>query len=237
MKTNGIYTLQIPERAISIDMQYGFRKRLTLTVYPDQRVVARIPYGLPKKKVEAYLHKKSKWMIKHLDHFEQHPPESEKRYTEDEEFAYLGNKYKLKLITGATRIELTDEDLIVRVKDLDDKDMIARAIDRWYRKEAITILTPRYKDILERLSYLGLPETTLRFYKMRRRWGSCSLKGVITLNTELIKKDLALIDYVIVHEICHLKVHAHNKAFYSLLASVLPDWKKRRETLNINTVQ
>jgi len=232
MKANGIYTLQIPERAISIDMQYGFRKRLTLTVYPDQRIVARIPYGLPKKKVEAYLHKKSKWMIKHLDHFEQHPPESEKRYTEGEEFAYLGKKLKLKLITGATRIELADEDMIVQVKNPSDKDMIARAIDRWYRKKAIEILTPRYDEIFKRLHHLNLPETTLRFYKMKRRWGSCSTKNVITLNTELIKKDPALIDYVIVHEICHLKVPAHNKAFYTLLASITPNWKALRETLN-----
>jgi hypothetical protein len=231
MKASGIYTLQIPERAISVDMQYSFRKRLTLTVYPDQRIVARIPYGLPKKKVEAYLHKKSKWMIKHLDHFKQHPPESEKRYTEDEEFAYLGNKVKLKLITGATRIELTGEDMIVQVKNPSDKDMIARAIDRWYRKEAIRILTPRFHELFDRLQHLNLPETTLRFYKMKRRWGSCSIKHVITLNTELVKKDIYLIDYVIIHEICHLKIHAHNKAYYSLLESVMPDWKERKRSL------
>ncbi len=235
MKANGTYRLQLSNREIPIEMQYGFRKRLTLTVYPDRRVVARVPYGLPKRQVETYFQKKSKWLIKHLDHFEQHPPENEKHYSEGEEFAYLGKKLKLKLITGATRIELTDEDMIVRVKDPSDKDMIARAIDRWYRKKAIEILTPRYHEMLQSLNYLGLPETTLRFYKMKRRWGSCSAKGVITLNTELIKKDTALIDYVIVHEICHLKVPAHNKDFYSLVASILPDWKMLRQALNKNT--
>ncbi|RKY52561.1 MAG: hypothetical protein DRP93_07940 [Candidatus Neomarinimicrobiota bacterium] len=66
----------------------------------------------------------------------------------------------------------------------------------------------------------------------KRRWGSCSAKGVITLNTELIKKAPALIDYVIVHEICHLKVPAHNKKFYALVGSIMPDWKERRSALN-----
>lgn len=232
MKANGIYRLQLSNREIPIEMQYGFRKRLTLTVYPDRRVVARVPYGLPKRQVETYFQKKSKWLIKHLDHFEQHPPESEKTYIEGEEFTYLGNKVKLKLTTGATRVEITGENLIVRVKDPADKDMIARVIDRWYRKKAIEVLSPRYHEMLDRLKYLELPETSLRFYKMKQRWGSCSLKGVITLNTELIKKDISLIDYVIVHEICHLKVHAHNKAFYNLVESIMPDWKKRKSNLN-----
>lgn len=232
MKANGTYKLQYENRDINIELQYGFRKRLSLTVYPDRRVIARIPYGFPKRKVKAYLYKKSKWIIKHLDHFEQHPPESKKDYIEGKEFAFLGEKYKLKLIMGPARVALDGKELVVRVKDPNDKDMIARILDRWYRKEAIRILTPRFHELFDRLQYLNLPETTLRFYKMKRRWGSCSLKNVITLNTELIKKNINLIDYVIVHEICHLKVHAHNKAYYSLLESVLPDWKERREVLN-----
>ncbi|MDD3096054.1 MAG: DUF45 domain-containing protein, partial [Candidatus Marinimicrobia bacterium] len=169
MKANGTYRLQLSNREIPIELQYGFRKRLTLTIYPDRRVVARVPYGLPKRQVETYFQKKSKWLIKHLDHFEQHPPESEKRYSEGEEFTYLGNKVKLKLIIGATRVEITGENLIVRVKDPADKDMIARVIDRWYRKKAIEVLSPRYYEMLDRLKYLELPETSLRFYKMKRR--------------------------------------------------------------------
>lgn len=232
MKASGIYRLQLSNREIPIELQYGYRRRLTLTVYPDRRIVARIPYGSPKRKVEEYFHKKTRWMLKHLKHFEQHPPESEKTYSEGEEFDYLGNKVKLKLTTGATRIALRGEDLIVRVKDPADKDMIARVIDRWYRKKAIEVLSPRYHEMLDRLKYLELPETSLRFYKMKRRWGSCSAKGVVTLNTELIKKAPESIDYVILHELCHLKVPAHNKAFYDLLESVLPDWKTRRGKLN-----
>ncbi len=232
MKKTENYNLQHAEENIPIELQYGFRKRLTLTVYPDRRVLARIPYGLSKRKVESYFQKKAKWILKHLEYFEEHPPEPEKKYFNDEKHHYLGKEFKLKLTSGLTYLEIENDHLLISIKDPNDKEMVAKALNHWYRREAIKILTPRYHEILERLQYLKLPKTTLRFYKMRRRWGSCSLKHVITLNTELVKKDIYLIDYVIIHEICHLKVPAHNKAFYSLLESVMPDWKVWRAVLN-----
>ena len=232
MKNNGLYKLQIEDQDISIELQYGFRKRLTLTVYPDQRVVARIPYGLSKRKVETYFQKKSKWMIKHLEHFKNNPPEREKKYIDGEEHAYLGNNYKLNLVSGSTLVKIVNDTFVLRLRDPHDKKQAEAIMNRWYRKEAIRVMTPRFHEMVNNLQHLDLPKSTLRFYKMKRRWGSCSSKHVITLNTELIKKDINLIDYVIVHEICHLKVPAHNKAFYSLLGSIISDWKERRATLN-----
>lgn len=229
---NSIYLLQTPDRDISIDTQYSFRKRLTLTVYPDKRIVARIPYGFPNRKLEEYFNKKTRWLIKHLDHFEQHPPEPDKLFIDGETHKYLGKEHSLKLEEGSTKIFLLENSLILHVKDINDTDVKKKALDTWYRKEAIKVLTPLFEEWIQKLSYLKLPKTSLRFYKMRRRWGSCSSKHVITLNTELVKQNPDLIDYVIVHEICHLKVPAHNKEFYALVGSVMPDWKKRRNTLN-----
>ena len=229
---NSFYLLSVQDHDIPIEMQYGFRKRLTLTVYPDQRVVARIPYGLPKRKVEIYFEKKSNWLLKHLGHFEKYPPEREKEYINGETHHHLGKKYSLKLKSGPTNIALTENGIILCVRDMQNIEMKKNVVDSWYRKEAIRILTPLFNEWMNKLQYMKLPKASLRFYKMKRRWGSCSTKHVITLNTELIKKDLTLIDYVIVHEICHLKVPAHNKAFYSLVESVIPNWKERRSTLN-----
>jgi predicted metal-dependent hydrolase len=67
---------------------------------------------------------------------------------------------------------------------------------------------------------------------MRARWGSCNTKGLITLNQKLIHLDPKLIDYVIMHELCHLVEHNHSKRFYSLLAVMMPDWNDRRQRLN-----
>ena len=229
---NSVYLLQTPDREISIEMQYGFRKRLTLTVYPDQRIIARIPHGFPKRRIEEYFKKKTPWMLKHLQHFEQHPPESEKAYIEGETHTFLGKEVFLKLKQGSNKVNLSENVLILQVKDSDDVQMKKKVLDNWYRREAIRFLTPLFTQWMETLQYLKLPPASLRFYKMKRRWGSCSTKGMITLNTELIKKHPNLIDYVIVHEICHLKVPAHNKEFYALVESIIPDWKARRKVLN-----
>lgn len=226
------YLLETPDRHIPIELQYGFRKRLTLTVYPDRRVVARIPYGFPKRKILAYFNKKARWILKHLEHFEQHPPEREKLYVDGEIHHYLGRERTLKIEQGKTNVTLTESSLVLRVRDTHDADLKRKVLAVWFRKEAIRVLTPLFNEWMINLQYLRLPETTLRFYKMTRRWGSCSSKHVITLNTELIKKEKHLIDYVIVHEICHLKVPAHNKAFYELVGSIMPDWKERRTQLN-----
>jgi predicted metal-dependent hydrolase len=226
------FLLETPDRKIPIQLQYGFRKRLSLTVYPDRRVIARIPYGFSRKKTLDYFHKKAPWILKHLEHFEQHPPENEKLYIDGETHQYLGREFVLKLEQGPTKVTLSEETLMLRVRDINDNDMKKKAMNAWLRKEAIRVLTPLFDEWMKRLQYLVLPDASFRFYKMIRRWGSCSSKHVITLNTELIKKEKALIDYVIVHEICHLKIPAHNKKFYALVGSIMPDWKERRSALN-----
>jgi predicted metal-dependent hydrolase len=200
-------------------------------------VIARIPYGFPRKNTLGYFHKKTRWILKHLEHFEQHPPEIEKLYIDGETHQYLGREFVLKVEQGPTKVTLSEETLTLRVRDINDNDMKKKAMNAWQRKEAIRVLTPLFDEWMKRLKYLVLPHASLRFYKMIRRWGSCSSKQVITLNTELIKKEKALIDYVIVHEICHLKVPAHNKAFYALVASIMPDWKERRAALNNSTLK
>ena len=226
------YKLTVADRILDIELQYALKKRLTLTVYPDQRIVARIPYGMTKSTVESYFLGKSKWLLKHLNHFEKHPPELEKLYLNGERFSFLGKKYELTIHEGKNCVSLEGDKIILQIKDIDNFDLKKRIMQTWYRNEAIKHLSPMYETWIKKLTYLKLPKTTLRFYRMKRRWGSCSSKGVITLNTELVKKDYTLIDYVIVHEICHLKVPAHNKAFYELMGSVMADWKSRKTKLN-----
>lgn len=209
------------------------RKRLSLTVYPQGEVLLKAPLFMTEAQIRSFAERRVKWVDKHLRRFEENPPAPPKTYVNGEMHPYLGKDHRL-VLTGAVRpsVKIVNGEIHADLPDPRDIAAVEKGLRQWYRNEALRIITPRFWEWSQRLRGLKLPPHRLRFYRMKRRWGSCSSKGVITLNTELIKKAPELIDYVILHELCHLKVPAHNKAFYALLESVLPDWKQRRRALN-----
>ena len=106
------------------------------------------------------------------------------------------------------------------------------ALDGWFAEEARRIFAARLAVCFRRVARLGVPYPTLAIRPLATRWGSCSRAGAITLNLRLIQAPPQCIDYVILHELCHLKEHNHSKGFYALLDRVLPDWRERRHKLN-----
>jgi predicted metal-dependent hydrolase len=105
-------------------------------------------------------------------------------------------------------------------------------VNTWYRKRAHETLGRYLEKCYAIASRHGVAEPVLTIRTMPRRWGSCSLKGRITLNLNLVKAPVHCIEYVIMHELCHLKYHDHSKSFYSLLTRCQPDWRHRKEILN-----
>lgn len=108
-----------------------------------------------------------------------------------------------------------------------------RVVSRWYHHRAPTVFGHRLQVIRRhpRIAALGDPGA-LKVRRMRRRWGSCFIDGRINLNTELLGEPIPLIDYVIIHELCHLREHNHSPRFYRLMDEVLPDWRQRRHQLH-----
>ena len=115
--------------------------------------------------------------------------------------------------------------------------LIEAAVQSWYRRHAGAVFERRLKVCHERTKQYGIPYPDLRIRKMRTRWGSCGKNDTIILNPELIRLPAPCIDYVITHELCHLKIHKHNRDFYALLSRCMPDWMSRRERLNLLAVQ
>ena len=112
------------------------------------------------------------------------------------------------------------------------KDLLAD----WYKEHAYLVFARRLEICYETAKrlHVSFPEIQLR--RMTKRWGSCSKAGDILLNTNLVKASLYCIDYVIMHEICHLKVHTHNDRYYNLLSKYMPDWEKRKDRLEKATI-
>jgi len=120
----------------------------------------------------------------------------------------------------------------VWIEDKNDTGSVRKSVDTWYRKRAHETLGRYMERCYAGASRHGVAEPALTICKMLRRWGSCSPKGNITLNLNLEKAPVHCIEYVIMHELCHLKYHNHSKSFFSILTRCQPDWRKRKEVLD-----
>jgi predicted metal-dependent hydrolase len=234
MKHTGKLHLHHEGRDIVVELEYSPRKNLVLAVLPSAVVKAKIPPGFGYERAEQFIRKRAGWIDKNLRRIENDVFLQQKYFVDGEKHPYLGDMLTLRLHPHEAHNAVKEElnELHVYSKGELGSEKIEKLIQKWYREEARRVLAPRFHALSASLSGMKLKPHSLRFYRMKRRWGSCSSKGVITLNTELIKKAPELIEYVILHELCHLKVPAHNRAFYALLESVLPDWKTRRRELN-----
>jgi len=220
---------KIPYRLHRVD-----RKRLRIVVSPELTVDVFAPKSASDELVHVAIKKKTPWIVRTLDKLESyHPLPTPKRYFSGETFVYLGRQYRLKVENGSKLpAKLLGRFLWVWAEDKNDSQSVKRSVEAWYRKRAYETLS-RYMEKCYRIaSRHGVPEPKMVIRRMRRRWGSCSPSGRITFNLSLVQVPVHCIEYVIIHELCHLKHHNHSRAFYSLLTRCLPDWRKRKEALD-----
>jgi predicted metal-dependent hydrolase len=218
--------------SFAVELTYSDRANLKITVHPDQRVVVQAPLGKPLEEVLRRVCKRAAWIIRQIDNFDRFQPlPSERRYVTGETHWYLGRKYRLKVRTaGENRVTLTRGVLWVYVSS-NSSDKVRDLLESWYCDRLRRVFAERYERARAIAIRAGLPEPQFASRLMRRRWGSCAKSGRITLNTELIKAPISSIDYVIIHELCHLKYKNHSREFYRLLTRLLPDWQDRKTRL------
>jgi len=134
-------------------------------------------------------------------------------------------------------VKLTRGRFNIFTPDPSKSAVVQQQLDAWYKAKAHQVFTEQLQQCLKRVAVIGIETTPpLHIRTMQKRWGSCSTNGGITLNLKLIQARKALIDYVIVHELCHLQEHNHSRAYYQLLDRVMPDWQVRRAELNLTKV-
>lgn len=157
----------------------------------------------------------------------------ELRYISGEEHLLLGQAYTLdvRLQPGKRGcVELGDGRMRIVVPD-ERAGRVQSQLLSWYRQQAQQYFTQRLTIISKEAPWLDGEIPPIRLRRMKRTWGNCSSTGLITLNPQLIKAPPALIDYVIAHELCHLREHNHGKAFYALLQQLYPAWREARAQL------
>lgn len=144
---------------------------------------------------------------------------------------YLGRQYRLKIVKGqAPEVSLRGAFFHVVTPTAAPAE-VQQALEMWYRRQSRLQFERRLSLWAEWCRHRNLPQPKLRLLRMAKRWGSALQDGTICLNPELIRASSACIDYVIAHEICHLRHHHHGKAFYVELGNLCPDWASRKKRL------
>lgn len=228
MITVSYSNLQIP-----VTLWFEKRNRLRITVQPDKSIVAKAPLDHTIEEVQAKLVKRAPWMIHQLEYFDQyHPIMPERLYISGETYYYLGRQYRLKVTAGSENdVKLIGKFFMLTTTQPENLERKQQILQGWYTRHARVFIQNRATLFVDRLIELGVKTPEIKSRRMEKRWGSCKPSGVITFNTELIKAPTHCIDYVVLHELCHLVHEGHNAKFYHLLDVLMPDWKKRKERL------
>jgi hypothetical protein len=218
---------------IEYELCYSERKTLGIKVHPDKSVLVIAPINTDSSKIKEKLRTKASWILRQQDFFWSfHPLTPTRNYVGGETHLYLGKQYRLKIIVDDKEsVKLNSGRLEVTVKDKEDKPKIKRLLQSWYKSKAEIHFNKLFNDNIHISQNLfdGAPE--LKYRWMEKRWGSCDKNGTIHLNLELIKAPKVCIEYVIIHEMCHLAHLNHSSAFYELLGKMYPNWRETKDRL------
>lgn len=200
------------------------RRTLALEIDGHGDLIVRAPVLLSQKKIEAFIVSKQDWIGAHIER-SLHTRRARPKFQAGEWFYYLGNQYQLKLVSEAT-IPLRLEKFFF----LDERYLKKAALifTNWYQKQARRVLTNRVDSYARKT---GWTPKTFKIANTQRQWGSCTAKGALSFSWRLVLAPLEVIDYVVVHELAHLKHRNHQKAFWAAVESHLPDYRASRQWL------
>jgi predicted metal-dependent hydrolase len=212
---------------------YSRRRTFGISVLPDSSVVVRAPYRASLKMISRIVQDKADWIVKHRDGYRQKEIiKLNSSFISGEKQLFRGKELMLQISeSNKPFILFTENSIELGLDNPDDASSVKRLIYKGYKAEALRVYPEILGALLKNNENQMFKPTGLTIRSMKSRWGSCSKKGNITLSTELIKLPDIFIEYVMVHELCHLKHHNHGKDYYKLLSELFPDWKRVRKEL------
>ena len=217
--------IQFGSKQIDFHLEYSNRKSLGITVKPDLSILVKAPVDTSLDKVKEKLRKKAPWIIRQQSFFLYfHPKSPGRKFIAGETHLYLGRQYRLKIIQ--TRIESVKlKGKFIEVS-INDKLKVKQLVNEWYLRNARTKFQSIAQPFIDKFKKHDVEPASIVLRDMPTRWGSCTPKGNIILNPELIKAPKGCIEYVIIHELCHLVYHDHTQKFIDLQTKEMHDWEK-----------
>lgn len=229
------------------EIQFGFttipflvrrsnrRTTVALTVEPPGKLVVTAPHKTSIDKLNGLVRNKARWVVERIKRTSDIPPASPHReFVSGESVLYLGRQYRLKVVSGGEgeTAALHGRWLHVPVPGhlhgSDRARPVRHAIRTWLKAHAERRLPLRLAAICKRFG-IDTPRIVVR--EQRKRWGSCDAKGTLRMNWRIIQAAPSLIDYVLVHELVHLRHQNHTRAFWAEVERMMPEYEQRRREL------
>jgi hypothetical protein len=230
------------DREIEYRIKRGKRKKsVAISISDAAQVVVLVPQSLNKEKIQEIVQKKARWILEKQTYFKRLKDLfPEKELISGEQFLFAGRKYRLKvreveeecaiepLMQGRRLIIFVNKGLSKEIR----KEIIKEKLVKWYFSSASELVAQRLRRYR---NMLNIEPAGIIIRNQQKRWGSCSNSGVLRFNWRIAMAPISIIDYVIVHELCHLKEKNHSREFWRQVSLAVPDYQKRRKWLRENS--
>ena len=218
-------------KSINFKLQYSNRKTMAIHVYPNMNVEVVAPYDAQIEKIYEKIKKRASWIIAQQSFFKQfHSKELARQFVSGETHRYLGRQYRLKISIGIkNQVKLSRGHILITSHYPKNQQLTKVLFEEWLRLRAFEKFTERLLICLQKFKNPEKfkPENMI-IRKLANRWGSMTSSHRLVLNKRLIHAPVPCIDYVIIHELCHIQHSNHSPEFWRFLGSILPDWEKRK---------
>ena len=224
--------VQVKAQTIKPDrIRRSRRKTIALIMELDGTLEVRAPQRMTDKQIMDFVQSKASWIRKRQAAVQAGPPPHV--FQQGEEFLYLGTMYPLRHVANQRKaVHFSGAEIYLRVANVPDA---AEKIESWYRDKARQYLMVRLAYYAQRFEF---SYKSLRINGARTRWGSCNAqRGSLNFTWRLMMAPPEIVDYVVVHELCHLRHANHSAAFWAEVGKIMPDYKQRRKWLKDNGVK
>lgn len=219
--------------AIDYSWCHSRRRTLGITVRPDKSVSVRVPLRTSIKDIRKFVTSRAQWVLKVWKKLDTRPTTQQQDYGRGAVFTFQGVEQRLEFTKGPHRtLHLHDGLLIMTSPDMPTEETVRKSINGWYRKQALEIVKIRSEECHRMMKEEGIPLPPITIRSMKTRWGSYSYRTRrISLNLNLIKVPVIYLDYVIIHELCHIRVRHHRADFWRMVERYVPDYLAVRKQL------
>lgn len=220
-----IKTTIIDGLEVRYEFKRSYRRSVVAKIRRDGVIEVRAPLLYRESNMLVFLNQHKRWIFNHFDRL-QNADNQQKKYISGEIHYYLGKQYTLQVVeSGKNSVFIEGNSLIINSKYPENPKYLEVQLNKWYRNQAKIVFSNLLPPIIEKFRKYNVAPAKISIRDMRSRWGSCSRKGNISLNLQLIKLNENCIRQVMVHEMCHLVYFNHQAGFHALMDEMMPDWK------------